>query len=301
MVAEKKKPRAKKKVEPIPKSTPIPERTPIVLRLRVKINKFHENLFITESLQYSPTVADPEPYDPFAFPAASTGTSLEPDNTLRGYNDFQKVTFKKKNVYVLPQPKDNNNLNCRLTMRQLFADQATWPNKTDIYCWWCCHPFDSVPVGIPVRLIDDPDGDKKRDMFVCKGVFCGFHCAAAYLHQDRTLKSDAASLLNMLYRRSTEDPTYYHIKRAPPREVLNIFGGALSVEEFRQSSRDERQFSIVSLPLIPLTSHIQEIMPSNNILDDLKVKHNHNATKRNQNRKSGKKSFGAFDSLISAA
>lgn len=25
-----------------------------------------------------------------------------------------------------------------------------WKEKTDVKCWWCCHNFDTVPLGMPI-------------------------------------------------------------------------------------------------------------------------------------------------------
>jgi len=49
------------------------------------------------------------------------------------------------------------------------------------------------------------------------------------------------------------------INLAPPREVLKIFGGYMSIEEFRENSlRNDKVFSVVKPPLISIIPKIEE-------------------------------------------
>ena len=48
------------------------------------------------------------------------------------------------------------------------------------------------------------------------------------------------------------------IKLAPPRETLKIFGGFLTIEEFRKNFLMNREYHVVVPPMIPLVSKIEE-------------------------------------------
>lgn len=112
-------------------------------------------------------------------------------------------------------------------------EYAPWPEKTDIYCWWCCHPFDTRPVPLPVRY------DLKRNCFLARGIFCSWGCAKAFcVHSNSAHWPEHSELLYMLYRRTVPvaERSASGIRAAPPRTVLKIFGGDMTIEDFRNRS-----------------------------------------------------------------
>lgn len=128
--------------------------------------------------------------------------------------------------------------------------------KTDIACWWCCHTFDNYPVAIPYKYYQE------NRLFKCKGNFCGFSCALSYAY---TQKGTDISLLKMLYRQITNiKPQRIEIKRAPPKEVLKMFGGTIEIEEFRGNSNNVL-YEIISYPIIYVNEqlHIQYVYGDN--------------------------------------
>ena len=132
----------------------------------------------------------------------------------------------------------------------------TWPDKTNISCWWCCHKFDNTPCSLPYKC--------KKDKFYVKGVFCSFNCAASYnfsLNDDDVF--ERYSLLNLMYKK-----LYYRkfikISLAPPRESLKMFGGYLSIEEFRENClNNDKLFNIIDPPLISIIPKIEESVNHN--------------------------------------
>ena len=131
-----------------------------------------------------------------------------------------------------------------------------WPEKTNISCWWCCHKFDNTPCSLPYKY--------KKDKFYVRGVFCSFNCAASYnfsLNDDDLF--ERYSLLNLMYKK-----LYYRkfvkINLAPPRESLKIFGGYLSIEEFRENClSNDKLFNIIDPPLISIIPKIEESINHN--------------------------------------
>mgnify|MGYP001442793915 CR=1 FL=1 len=131
-----------------------------------------------------------------------------------------------------------------------------WPEKTNISCWWCCHKFDNTPCSLPYKC--------KKDKFYVKGVFCSFNCAASYnfsLNDDDVF--ERYSLLNLMYKK-----LYYRkfikISLAPPRESLKMFGGYLSIEEFRENClNNDKLFNIIDPPLISIIPKIEESVNHN--------------------------------------
>lgn len=123
-----------------------------------------------------------------------------------------------------------------------------WPMKTSVYCHQCCHPFDGVPVPLPDTF------DPVRKVYHCRGNFCSWQCAKAYNINDMNSMygkgnrnmfiAILAHLTWVKYRNPYKKPvansstlkTYatYSIDPAPPRQNLNIFGGRMTIEEYRK-------------------------------------------------------------------
>lgn len=116
------------------------------------------------------------------------------------------------------------------------SDERTrWPTSTDISCFYCAHPFDGVPVSIPVNF------DKASSRWETDGVFCSVPCALAYLadyeHHDYQFANKICWLRYFA-------KTYFgcknalSCKRAPSRRLLRKFGGHMSIEDFRSTDSD---------------------------------------------------------------
>ena len=122
-------------------------------------------------------------------------------------------------------------------------------------CWWCCTSFDCTPVGAPLSY------DETSDTFDVLGCFCSFPCASAYMRNDqKRLLADKLYLLHMLWGRvpDEEDATdggeaHQGLLPAPPREMLDMFGGPLTVEQFREASGKGKHFRLNVAPqLVPV-------------------------------------------------
>lgn len=103
--------------------------------------------------------------------------------------------------------------------------------KSNINCWWCCHAFDTPPVFMPTHLNDDK--------YRVKGIFCSFECCYSYvLSLNGRQLNTTKYLLNYYFRDVTKlkGSIDDHIKKAPKRETLQMFGGPLSIEKFRDSN-----------------------------------------------------------------
>lgn len=102
-------------------------------------------------------------------------------------------------------------------------------------CWWCCHQFQ----GPSIPLTFGYDSHRKR--FKTYGTFCSFSCAKAY-NIDRygiNQGGNNAQWLLLLRRQMSGGKTLIGtIPIAPSRQALSVFGGPLSIEEFRGNHND---------------------------------------------------------------
>jgi hypothetical protein len=107
-----------------------------------------------------------------------------------------------------------------------------WPEKTDLRCWFCTHPFPNTPFPLPWSY------NKKENKWRVKGFFCGPSCAKAYaLEKDMTIKGNVLCWIDEIAKK------YYGytysmcnvIPIAPKRELLKEYCGpkGFTIEQFR--------------------------------------------------------------------
>lgn len=140
------------------------------------------------------------------------------------------------NDTVLPTTKDFTNV------KQVMTE------KTNVACWWCCHQFDTHPVCAPVKY------NEHKDLFTVIGCFCSFNCAKAYAMKDMRNNSSIA-LNSFLYKRVTGQLA--HIKPAPPKTVLKMFGGPLSITEYRDTFVSLSSIHINVYPMVFVPTQVE--------------------------------------------
>jgi hypothetical protein len=132
-----------------------------------------------------------------------------------------------------------------------FYENEEWLHQTDICCWWCCHQFDSVPIGYPIKYIE------KINKFRSRGIFCSFPCMVAYSKEQ---KSENKDLIKYLFYKLTGLNTFSsNLNPAPPRCALKMFGGMLDIDEFRNSIPNKKIYQMIEYPMIIARDYIQEV------------------------------------------
>lgn len=195
-------------------------------------------IFYDQPFNYNPDTSDllkdPEPYD--AVNGDMFSTMAEPvENTDNvGIATVASVASVASVVAPVTTP---------LIARKEFGSQELLvsfassrqtkmlPEKTDIYCFWCSHPFEGRPVVIPQACVES--------VWKVYGNFCCPSCALSYLMNqtmDTHLRWERIALLNRLYGASVGGRIY----PAPARETLTAFGGSFSISEYRALIDDHR-------------------------------------------------------------
>lgn len=96
-----------------------------------------------------------------------------------------------------------------------------------LVCWWCVHPLPPGPIiHFPTKY------DEIRKQFTTKGNFCSWECAKAYGIDMNHPRSGEMQMFLALMRKQAFGK-YISLISAPKRETLKIFGGTLSIDEFR--------------------------------------------------------------------
>ena len=182
---------------------------------------------------------------------------FENNPNIRYSNKVNKMDTYQEIITIMKEKrrKDIENFSNKTTENQVepmliqFKECSrtfTWPSSTSIYCWWCCHPFEGAPCGLPYKYIDNK--------FEVYGVYCSPECAAAYNFDNYEGEDiwERYSLLNFLYRKIYNEKNI-KIKLAAPRQVLKIFGGSLSIKDFRsQNSNYNRSFKVIVPPMVSI-------------------------------------------------
>jgi hypothetical protein len=162
----------------------------------------------------------------------------EPEET------FEKV-YKENKKYIPANniTERNNEESVRririVTTLKNIINFDEWPEKTDIHCWWCCHKFDSCPCTMPTKY------DPLRKRFTFTGVFCSWNCVKANnFEMNDHLKYQRSELITLLIQQMYGITKAINIKPAPPRQCLKMFGGYLSIDEFRNNNSYVESYKI---------------------------------------------------------
>lgn len=252
-------------------------------------------------------------------------TKLEKLNTN---DNFFNSIINNTEIINSPKIKNNEIVNCGcFQLYNEFIENDSWLHSTNICCWWCCHNFDTIPIGIPVKY------NLKTNKFIVKGVFCTFGCMVAY---NKIHKTSTKSLIRFLYSKLTgclnvpnkqdykehlgkilnlsifgDNQVYKDnyinglisvssdtIQEAPPQAALKIFGGELSITEFRNSFTENRIYKMMEYPMsisrdyiekvdiqnvkninVNVFNKINSMKTSTNILDTKKIEETQNRVK----------------------
>ena len=117
-------------------------------------------------------------------------------------------------------------------------------NNTSEICWNCCHCFHEHIYVIPLKYLNK--------VFYTYGDFCSLECAARYtlenLHGYNF--SEIYSLINLynniLLKRIEK------VEIAPSRLVLQIFGGTLTIDQYRSNFNKKDTYDLRIPPIIPI-------------------------------------------------
>lgn len=126
--------------------------------------------------------------------------------------------------------------------------------KTTNKCLWDGHPITNIPFPLPELY--------HNGYYICK-YFCSINCALSYnlyILKDSKIYQ-RKSLAIKLYRELYALPSDFEltIKEAPPREILEDYGGDVTIEQFRKSFNVlDKEYITYIPPLKPLGTLIEE-------------------------------------------
>ena len=170
-----------------------------------------------------------------------------------------KSEIKTKHNFI------NNEIKLHNTNVEFFDSNTKMklPDKTHQHCLWCSCSFNSTPIPLPISKIDNK--------FYVRGCFCSFNCALAYnFDKNFSNKWEYSALLHLLYK--TIHKKYVKILPAPSKELLKIYGGPLSISEYRNNLiTNDSSYNIIYPPIVSVLPVIEETTNTNKMKEDLYV------------------------------
>lgn len=137
-----------------------------------------------------------------------------------------------------------------LAISRDLVDHHVVSKPKDLWCWHCCHPFEGVGIPLPTAH------DSRRNTWKTMGTFCSFACIKAYNCDDANHNGVRNMLMTLFKKRITGKLTT--TIPAPPRCCLRVFGGTMSIEDFRAKAADGIIVSKLPPKMIPMETIIHE-------------------------------------------
>jgi hypothetical protein len=221
-------------------------RRPLIVHLPIQSKDVHTN---DMPITYDPMPPiDAQPYDsnadnPFCdeveqieqhhvLPASFVESTLLPPST--------SISESKPSNEIVEPTIDYYNLKSTLLVQYKDSSEVrTIPLQSESACFWCCHTFTNRPVVLPIR--------DAGDYLIVTGNFCCPECATSYLfdmRQDSHTRWEQLALLHRLYSNSCQGK----IHPAPPRICLSLFGGSLSIQDYRSLIHSHKVRVDIHLP-----------------------------------------------------
>ena len=122
-------------------------------------------------------------------------------------------------------------------------------STTKEYCHYCCHGFKTKPLQMPVLI-------KKNEIYV-KFNFCSWECMKTYNNENNHInKMKVFSLITLLHNKMTN--TCDEIDFAPSKLNLIIFGGTMSITDFRKKNK-KYKYILLENPIVNVNPSIDKI------------------------------------------
>jgi hypothetical protein len=219
-------------------------RRPLIVHLPIQSKEvFMNDMPIT----YDPhPPVDAEPYDsnadnPFHEEVQQLNAEyMIPNNVSENDSKVETNKVVEPVSNVVEQPIDYYNMKSTLLIQfKNSSEVRKIPESSDSACFWCCHAFSNRPVVLPIR--------DTGEYLLVMGNFCCPECAMSYLfdiHQDAHTRWEQLALLYRVY----SDSCNGKISPAPPRTILKLFGGNLTIQEYRSLIRSQKVRVDVHLP-----------------------------------------------------
>jgi hypothetical protein len=144
--------------------------------------------------------------------------------------------------------------------------------KKTYHCMWCTFLIKNHPIGCPLQKVAQykikvsPETStrveriKSEPKYVTHGVFCSVNCVKAFIneHSHNPMYRHSTRLLASMYSDLTGTKGPITIHSAPHYLNLNIFGGEMNENQFKQSFNKIIYSETGTISMYPMTTLFEE-------------------------------------------
>jgi hypothetical protein len=161
-------------------------------------------------------------------------------------NKINLIITNDKNDSKIVEPTPYENI-CYFTndMENISCDNEFYQNNLSVNnscCFWCCHTIDNHIYGMPYNY------DTINDTFYIIGSFCSLHCANAYNFSVNCGSDKVWEINSWVQMIAKRYGIKGIIRPAPSRYLLKMFGGNMTIEEFRDAHINTDKTYILNIP-----------------------------------------------------
>ena len=140
----------------------------------------------------------------------------------------------------------SNDINLNENYSNINYNQNINKETSDV-CWNCCHSFNKVKIGLPIKYINN--------IFYTYGNFCSLECSSRFcfdnFNNDISEIYSTINLYNLIVNKSNKN-----VKCAPHRLALDMFGGPLSIDKYRETFNNQDFYNVTIPPIVQLNTQI---------------------------------------------
>ena len=160
-----------------------------------------------------------------------------------------------------------------------------------MWCWWCCHPCENEPLTLPHKY------DDRRNKFHTTGKFCSWSCMKTFAIDKYGCNRGSIICGNIIMMRKKMYNKLGSVKPAPWRYKLDVFGGDMSIEEFRKNQTIDIDVP-QEIHIKPVVDNVIPIISNTKKMDEIKNASSNNSALKLKRNKPLKRDYNNLESAL---
>ena len=201
--------------------------------LNIKVHSNKDNLLIDDIKEIKNNLKKNDNND--------SSVKCKIDLTNSDYEDLEeddKIIISNKSKPITKCIRQTKIVEKNVKLMKYFVDEFDNGNEILISpyrCYHCHHTFNNKPFFLPIEY----NSELKR--FKVTGNFCSPNCVKAYGLNSKTF-CHKVYLIGFMYK--TLFGANYTVKPAPPLQCLKEYGGKLTIQEYRATFDNNKQYNL---------------------------------------------------------